>query len=71
MSSEQLRLGEVATALGCSPRQCLQLVDSGLLPAIDVGAGSKRRSLRVPRAAVEAFIRNRGINGGGHVRNPD
>jgi len=65
MSEEQFRLKDVAAALGCSARQCLQLVDAGFLPAFDVGAGSKRRSLRVPRAAVEAFIRERGINGVG------
>ena len=52
-----LTVAETASALGVSGRHVLTLVRAGRLPgAFDVASpGSRRRSLRIPAAAVEAM----------------
>lgn len=64
MSGENVRLKQAGWLLGCSTRQAQSLVDRGLLPAFNVGAGSKRRSLRIPRSAIDAFMRERRVGPG-------
>ncbi len=57
-----LTVPEVAAQLGMNPRHVYRLIDEGRLPAVRL---SERR-LRVPRAALEAWLQvqtNRAVEG--------
>jgi excisionase family DNA binding protein len=54
-----MRAGQVAAYLNVSTDHVIDLIRTGGLPAVNVGAGSKRGCYRVTREAVAEFEKER------------
>lgn len=56
-----LRAGEVAELLGLSRSKVFELMATEVLPVVRIG-----RSVRVPRAELYEWLRQRTVGGNGH-----
>ncbi|MFA6281937.1 MAG: helix-turn-helix domain-containing protein [Candidatus Omnitrophota bacterium] len=51
-----LRVGDVARKLGCCEKHVFNLIESGKLGCINIGAAQSRQSVRIPIEAYRDFI---------------
>ena len=58
MTNDLMTVDEVAKELRVSARKVYQLIQSGDLPAMNIGAGD-RKIFRIERADYEAFLKSR------------
>lgn len=55
MQCEFLRVHEIASSLGVGKGRAYQLIRAGMIPSVRVGG-----AIRIPRAAWESWIREKG-----------
>lgn len=54
-----LSVEEAAGQLGCSVRQCREMIVRGVLRGVNIGLGARRQRFRVLPSAVEEFLAGR------------